>query len=310
MHKLMFGHTLRMLRTTAGISLRTLAKKMDVSPAYLSQIELGKLPPPTYNRITKIADTIGIPVSLLIEMSHRPNPDTILLLRGHQELNELIKLTFDIGLESRDIFELIALMRELGGSGFRKLVHYGVDHSSDFIQAGRGKFYPEFSPSTINQMAYSEWANPRLVFKKLEFTEKSDLLRYLIEKIGVIYSSFDLDRAHEKLMSNEAEDSSGLGNGVAIPHLFVDELDQTILAIARIPEGIDFSAIDKKPVYLVCLILSNPESYQSHLNLLAYFARKFQRPTFREEILKADSKKSILSMLFDGDDNSVHKKIT
>ncbi len=302
----MFGHTLRMLRTTAGISLRTLAKKIDVSPAYLSQVELGKLNPPTHDRITKIAETIGIPVSLLIEMSHRPNPDTIMLLRGHQELNELIKLTFDIGLESRDVFEIIALMRKLRGSGFRKLMQYGEDHSLDFTPAGRGEFSTEVPPSPINHMAFSELTNHRLVFMRLEFTEKSDLLRYMIEKIGILYSSFDLDRAHKKLMSREAEDSSGLGNGVALPHLFIDELDQTIIAIARIPKGIDFSAIDNKPVHLVCLILSHPESYQSHLNLLAYFARKFQIPMFIDEILKADSKKSILSMLSDGDDTSTH----
>jgi mannitol/fructose-specific phosphotransferase system IIA component (Ntr-type)/DNA-binding XRE family transcriptional regulator len=302
----MFGHTLRMLRTTAGISLRTLAKKIDVSPAYLSQVELGKLKPPTHNRITKIAETIGIPVSLLIEMSHRPNPDTIMLLRGHHGLNELIKLTFDIGLEDRDILEIIALMRKLGGSGFRKLIHYGEDHSSDFIKTGRGKLSTEVPSSPINQIAFSELANNRLVFMRLEFTEKSDLLRYMIEKIGILYSTFDLERAHKKLMSREAEDSSGLGNGVAVPHLFMDELDQTIIAIAKIPKGIDFSAIDNKPVHLVCLILSNPDSYQSHLNLLAYFAQKFQLPTFIDEILKTRSKKSILSMLFDADDISMH----
>lgn len=306
MYKLMFGHTLRMLRTTAGISLRTLAKKMDVSPAYLSQVELGKLNPPTYNRITKIADTIGIPVSLLIEMSHRPNPDTIMLLQRHQELNELIILTSDIGLESRDIFKIIALMRKLGGRGFRKLMHYGEGHSSDFISAGRDKFSTKIPLHPINHTAFSELTNHRLVFMRLEFTEKSDLLRYMIEKISILYSTFDLDRAHKKLMSREAEDSSGLGNGVAIPHLFLDELDQTIIAIARIPKGIDFHAIDNKPVHLVCLILSHPEFFQSHLNLLAYFARKFQIPTFMDEILKAGSKKSILSRLFDGDDTSMH----
>ncbi len=306
MYKLMFGHTLRMLRTTAGISLRTLAKKIDVSPAYLSQVELGKLNPPTHDRITKIAETIGIPVSLLIEMSHRPNPDTIMLLRGHQKLNELIKLTFDIGLEDRDIFEIIALMRKLGGSGFRKLIHYGEDHSSDFIKTEGGKLSSEVPSSPISRAAFSELADNRLVFMRLEFTEKSDLLRYMMEKIGVLYSSFDLARAHKKLMSLEAEDSSGLGNGVAVPHLYIDELDQTVIAIARIPQGIDFDAIDNKPVHLVCLILSNPESYQSHLNLLAHFARKFQIPTFMDEILKAGSKKSILASLFDGDDTRMH----
>lgn len=306
MNQLMFGHTLRMLRTTAGISLRALAKKMEVSPAYLSQVELGKLSPPTHDRMTKIAETIGIPVSLLIEMSHRPNPDTILLLRGHQELNELIKMTVEIGLESRDIFEIKSLMRKLGGSGFRKLVRYGAAHSSDFMQAGSGKDSPEVSSFPFNQTAISELVNPRLVFKRLEFTEKSDLLRYMIEKIGTICGSLDSDRALKNLMANETEDSSGLGNGAAIPHLFVDELNQTIISIARIPGGIDFGAIDEKPVYLVCLIISNPESRQNHLNLLAYFARKFQIQTFMEEILRADSKKIILSMLFDGNDTNIH----
>lgn len=306
MNQLMFGHTLRMLRTTAGISLRALAKKMEVSPAYLSQVELGKLPPPTHDRMTKIAETIGIPVSLLIEMSHRPNPDTILLLQGHQELNELIKMIVDIGLESRDIVEIASLMRKLSGSGFRKLMHYGADHSSDFMQPGRSKYCPEVAPSPISQLAISEMATPRLVFKKLDFTEKSDLLRYMVEKIGTVYGSINSDRAYKNLMSNEAEDSSGLGNGAAIPHLFVDELDQTIISIARIPEGVDFGAIDEKPVYLVCLILSNPGSQQNHLNLLAHFAQKFQIPTFIDEILKADSKKKMLSMLFDGDDVNIH----
>ena len=310
MDSLIFGHTLRMLRTTAGISLRTLAKKIDVSPAYLSQVELGKLPTPTHNRIKKIAETIGIPVSLLTEISHRPNPDVILLLQGHQELNELIKMAFDIGLEDRDIFEMISLMQRLGGSGFRKLMHYGLEHSSDFMLAGRSDIHVEISPYPINQMSFSKLGNPRLVFKKLEFTDKNDLFRYMIENISKIYSdSFDLDWVYQELVAREADDSSGLGNGIAIPHLFVDGLDQTIVAIARIPDGIDFSAIDKKPVYFVCLILSNPESYQSHLILLAYLARKFQIPKFMEEILEAGSKKNILSMLFGGNDSSIHLNV-
>ncbi len=302
----MFGHTLRMLRTTAGISLRALAKKMEVSPAYLSQVELGKLSPPTHDRMKKIAETIGIPVSLLIEMSHRPNPDTILLLLGHQELNELIKVTSEIGLESKDVLEMIALMRKLGRTGYRKLVDYGKAHSSDFIQAGNARYSSEGPASPIGQLAISEFANPTLIFKRLEFTEKRDLLRFMIDKIGRIHSFLNSDRVYNNLMSNEAEDSSGLGNGAAIPHLFLDDLDRTVISVARIPEGIDFGAIDDKPVYLVCLILSHPESYQNHLNILAYFARKFQIPTFMDEILKADSKKSILSMLFDGDDANIH----
>lgn len=154
------------------------------------------------------------------------------------------------------------------------------------------------------------WLYPGLVFKKLECTDKNDLFLYMVENISKIYGdSFDWVGVYQELVAREIENSSGLGNRVAIPHLFVEGLEQTIVAIARIPKGIDFSAIDKKPVSLVCLILSNPESSQSHLILLAYLARKFQFPAFMEKILKAGSKKSILSMLFGGDDTSMYLNV-
>ena len=306
MDPLMFGHTLRMLRTTAGISLRSMAKKMEVSPAYLSQVELGKLPAPTHDRMIKIAETIGIPVSLLIEMSHRPNPDTILLLRGHQELNELIKETVDAGLASKDVMDMIELMRKLGGSGFRQLIRYGTDHLSDFMEPGKRRYPSQGASFPLSQTAISGMMDPRLVFEKLDFTKKRNLLKFMVGQIGSHFSSLNSALSYKNLISNESEESSGIGNGAAIPHLFVEELDRTIISVARLPGGIDFDAIDKKPVYLVCLILSDPFSQQNHLNLLAYFARKFQNPAFMDDILKAESKKSMLSLLFDGDDTNIH----
>lgn len=301
MNELMFGHTLRMLRTTAGISLRTLAKKIDVSPAYLSQVELGKLPPPTFNRITKIAETIGIPVSLLKEMSHRLNPETDLLLRDHQELNDLINVISEIGLKPKEITEITALMRKLGGDGVRKLIHDGKHQTFDFIE--KGDTHRSFEDTFLSkkQIVSSEITNPHLVFKQLEFKNKAKLLRFMLEKVGIVYNSFNIDHIYKNLMIKETETSSGLGNGAAIPHLFVDGLDHTIISVARIPKGIDFCAIDNEPVFLVCLMLSNPDSHQRHLNLLAYFARKFQMSNFINEILKANSKKSILSLLIGED---------
>lgn len=303
MYEVMFGHTLRMLRTTAGISLRSLAKKIDVSPAYLSQIELGKQPPPTHSRIAKIADIIGIPMALLMEMSHRPNPEVIMLLRGNQELNKLIKVIHESRLRKKDITRIIALIQKLGANGFRKLIQHGADHLSDFAELEKRTLPFVTSSPLFDGHDFSNGLNPQLLFKSLKFSKKTDLLWHMLEKVGDMFPSFDLNRAHRELMSHEAEDSSGIGRGVALPHLYIDGLDRTVIAMARIPEGIDFAAIDKKPVYLVCLILSNPNSCQSHLNWLAYFAQKFQIPALLDEILKADSKKAILSLLSRGHDD-------
>lgn len=308
MDSLMFGHTLRMLRTTAGLSLRTLAKKIDVSPAYLSQIELGKLPPPTHSRITKIAEIIDISVSMLIEMSNRPNPEIILMMQERKELKELIKLTLDIGLDSRDIYEINALMRKLGGSGFRKYLHFGVEHSSDFMQKASSGSRKYVSTQSINRKALSEWVNPQLVFPKLDFTKKSDLLLYLMKKIGAIYRSLNINLIHEELLIRESETSSGLGNGVAIPHLFVENLDRTVIAVAKIPKGMDFDAIDQRPVYLICLILSSQKDHRLHLNLLAYLAQKLQYPAYLKKVLKTESEKQLLSLLFDMDEIGLIRK--
>lgn len=306
MDSVMFGHVLRMLRTTAGISLRKMAKRIHVSPSYLSQVELGKQPPPTHDRIAKIAEAIGVPVSLLFEMSDRPNPDVMLLLQGHRELNDLIRLTSEIGLEYRDILEIITLMQNLGGSGFRKFIHYGVNHPSDFKPPGNGSLYPETVHKKKQQMEYSRFVNPHLVFTSLDFTKKDDLLRFLAEKVSSIYHSFNVNRVYAQLMAREAETSSGLGNGVAIPHLFVNGLNRTVLVIGRIPSGVDFDAIDMKQVYLVCLILSDPKEYQSHLNLLAFLARKFLNPIFINNLMKAKSKKHIVSLLFANPSSSMN----
>lgn len=217
MDSLMFGHTLRMLRTAAGIGLREMAKRIHVSSAYLSQVELGKQPPPTHDRIAEITDAIGIPASSIFVMSDRPNPEVMLLLKGDPELNELIKSACDIGLESRDFLEIIALLRELGGNGFRKLIHYGANHSSDFKQPGSENVHSEVILERKQGIEYSELVNPRLVFTNLDFTDKSDLLRFLIQKVSSIYRSFSVDKVYDMLMVREAETSSGLGNGVAIP---------------------------------------------------------------------------------------------
>ena len=97
-----------------------------------------------------------------------------------------------------------------------------------------------------------------------------------------------------------------MDNGVAIPHLFVNGLNRTIFAFGRIPDGVDFDAIDKKPVYFVCLILSDQKDYRSHLNLLAFLARRFQNPTFIKNLIKAKYKKHIVSLLFNNAPSSMN----
>lgn len=66
-----FGAGLRLLRTEAGLSLRELSSTVGVSTAYLSRVEHGHDPPPTTDRLRTIADALGLPVDVLLDLSGR-----------------------------------------------------------------------------------------------------------------------------------------------------------------------------------------------------------------------------------------------
>lgn len=69
-----FGTTLRLLRNEAGISLRMLASRIGVSGAYLSRVENGRDPAPTPDRLIAIADVLGLPRAVLVELARQAGP--------------------------------------------------------------------------------------------------------------------------------------------------------------------------------------------------------------------------------------------
>lgn len=293
----MFGHTLRILRSTAGISLREMAREMNVSPAYLSQVERGLLPPPTHERIHVIAGILGIPESSLREMIARPDPEILSLLAENPELNQFIYAASSAGLNYEDYRNMLNLIRELGPDGFRKLLHYGTGHAADFLPAKKSvspklkSIHQEFREILDSSM------QKELVFPRLNPGSKEELFRVFLNKAHDVHDYLDTDSLFHKLIQREKETSSGLGNGAAVPHLLDKSIENTILVMGRIPQGMAFGAVDKKPVYLIILILDHEDNSEFHLNLLAYLAGKIQHPLFINNIKKAKTKNKIYDLL-------------
>jgi PTS system nitrogen regulatory IIA component len=84
-----FGASLRLLRNEAGLSLKELGQAVGVSPAYLSRVENGHDAPPTVDRIRSIAETFGVPVDLLLDLTARPRADAPDTLAGRALLAEV-----------------------------------------------------------------------------------------------------------------------------------------------------------------------------------------------------------------------------
>ena len=103
------------------------------------------------------------------------------------------------------------------------------------------------------------------------------------------------------LMEREKLGSTGIGENVAIPHGKSDELTQIITVFARSLSGIDFEALDQKPVQFVCMVIAPAQSTGQHLKALAKISRLFKNQTLREGILKAEDSNAIYSILLEED---------
>ncbi|MFT4175245.1 MAG: PTS sugar transporter subunit IIA [Luteolibacter sp.] len=99
------------------------------------------------------------------------------------------------------------------------------------------------------------------------------------------------------LKAREELVSTGIGNGVAIPHTFSDELDKVVAIFGRSRQGIDFQSIDGEPVSLIILFIVPRKDYHMHLRTLAAIAKMFTNPEVRRQLLTVETRDEILAIL-------------
>lgn len=101
------------------------------------------------------------------------------------------------------------------------------------------------------------------------------------------------------LMEREKLGSTGIGKGIAIPHVRTDAVERVVVAFGRSEKGVDFNALDDKPVHLFFLIASPENSENEYLNTLARVSRFLKKDQFREELIEAESNEAIIALFRD-----------
>ena len=96
--------------------------------------------------------------------------------------------------------------------------------------------------------------------------------------------------------------STGVGNGVALPHARIDGMDRVVAAFVRLSEPLEFDAIDGRPVDLVCFLLAPSDCGGAHLRALARVSRLLRRPETRQRLRAAPNAESLYAIL--GDDTA------
>ncbi len=109
------------------------------------------------------------------------------------------------------------------------------------------------------------------------------------------------DEIEKVLVEREKLSTTAVGEGIAIPHSRLPGLDQLVVLVARASEGIEFEALDKRPVRLIFVVLAPEEEAQVYLKTLAHVARLLNDPQLKRRLLEARSPEEIREILSEVD---------
>ena len=142
------------------------------------------------------------------------------------------------------------------------------------------------------------------VISSLNAATKEDLLF----EMATILSRFIPDSTSNELLKilteREKLGSTGIGNGVAIPHGKVPQLTQIVAAFGRSMAGIPFDSQDSKPAYLFFVLLAPENAASLHLKALARLSRLLKDVHFRNKLLEAQDDQQLYQYIIEEDEKS------
>ena len=104
------------------------------------------------------------------------------------------------------------------------------------------------------------------------------------------------------VLKRESQATTGIGKGVALPHAKLKGIKKPIGTIGGSSEGIDFSALDSKPVYSIILLLSSPDDPDEHLQAMETIFKHVQQDMFRKFLRQSQTKQAIAELIEEADE--------
>ena len=146
-------------------------------------------------------------------------------------------------------------------------------------------------------MNLMDYISPRCIKVPLTSRTKKDVIAELVDLLVSVKKLPHRDAIYDALMEREEVGSTGIGHGVALPHAKCAEVKEIYVACGTSPEGIDFDALDREPVYIFFLILAPRTAPGQHLRVMSILTRFLGRAPIREELRKARDADEVYAVL-------------
>lgn len=153
-------------------------------------------------------------------------------------------------------------------------------------------------PSDEKRICLAEKLSPQNIILELKSDNKTDLINELAERLKGQPSLLNFNQFVKDIFKREEDTSTGVGDGVAIPHARTNAVNDFVVAIGRRKPGIDFNAVDGQPVEVVIMMGTPLEKVSLYLRLLAHLSHLLKRPGFTEGLKNATTPQEIIDLFF------------
>ena len=153
-------------------------------------------------------------------------------------------------------------------------------------------------------MRLSDIIVPEAVIANLQAATREEAIEQLVAALadaGAI-TKRAVKEAVASVMARENQATTGIGRGIALPHAKIKAVKKVVGAIGRSAAGIDFAALDSKPVYIVILLLSSPDDPDEHLQAMETIFKHVQRDIFRKFLRQSETNEAIRDLIAEADE--------
>jgi fructose-specific phosphotransferase system IIA component len=146
-------------------------------------------------------------------------------------------------------------------------------------------------------MRLSEILKPDNIKIPLVATQKIDAIKELVQLLADTKSVADPKKVLDSVLDREATRTTGIGNGLAIPHGKTTGATDLVMAIGRPAEPIEFQSIDGRPVTIIWLVSSPPDKTGPHIQALARISKLMLNDSFRQSLNAAQGSKEMFDII-------------
>lgn len=145
-------------------------------------------------------------------------------------------------------------------------------------------------------MQISSLLREELINLNLKSKKKKEVIQELVDLVTKVEEVSDKNELLKTILDREELETTGIGNGIAIPHGRTDSVKRLIVAFGRSDTGVDFKAMDELPVYLIFLVIAPLATSGQYLRVLAKISRLLKDYDFCRALRNANSPAEVIQL--------------